>query len=246
MPRGDWKLLKIKKFSIPSTLSEQQKIASFLSSIDEKIELQEQKIAQLEKYKKALLQKLFATKDIKVPELRFPEFSGEWVEKRLGDIATIKNGLSNVEDSNPHGRYLFFDRSENIKRSDKYLFDKEAIIFAGEGSDFYPKYYKGKFDLHQRAYAIFDFKNANSVFLYYLLSLEESNNYFKKVAVGTTVKSLRLPHFIKIKILIPPTFAEQEKIASFLRSIDKKIELEKEKLEKIKEYKKGLLQKMFA
>ena len=77
---------------IPPTLAEQEKIASFLSAIDVKISLQERKINQLEKYKKALLQKLFPTKDTKVPELRFPEFSGEWVEKRLGEIAKFFKG----------------------------------------------------------------------------------------------------------------------------------------------------------
>ena len=164
----------------------------------------------------------------------------------MGEIAVIKNGLSNVEDAKEDGKYLFFDRSEVVKKSNKFIFDTEAIIFAGEGSNFYPKYYKGKFDLHQRAYAIHKFDNINGKFLYYLLSLEKVNQYFKKIAVGTTVKSLRLPHFEKLKIHIPPTLAEQEKIASFLSSIDEKIELNEQVLNKMKEYKRGLLQKMFV
>jgi len=230
---------------IPPTLTEQKKIADFLSSIDEKIEIVTKKIEKLKEYKKGLLQKLLNVKSgICAPELRFKGFSGSWVEKRLGEVTTIKNGSSNVEDANENGRYVFFDRSEVIKRSDKYLFDKEALIYGGEGSKFFPKYYKGKFDLHQRAYTIFDFK-INGLFLYYLLSLNKYNNYLQKVAVGTTVKSLRLPHLQKIKLHLPPTLAEQEKIAEFLSSIDKKIELEEEKLKKLKEYKKGLLQKMF-
>jgi len=230
------------------TLAEQKKIADFLSSIDEKIEIVSKKIDKLKEYKKGLLQKLLNVKcknGTCEPELRFKEFSGNWVEKRLGEVATIKNGSSNVEEANENGLYVFFDRSEVIKRSDKYLFDKEALIYAGEGSKFFPKYYKGKFDLHQRAYAIFDFK-INGLFLYYLLSLNKYNNHLQKVAVGTTVKSLRLPHLQKIKIHLPPTLAEQEKIAEFLSSVDKKIELEEEKLNKLKEYKKGLLQKMFV
>jgi len=244
-------LNEIDKCSIklPPTLDEQNKIADFLSSVDEKIEIISKKIEELKKYKKGMLQKLL---DVKCnngkcePELRFKGFSGDWIEKRLGEIATIKNGSSNVEDANNNGTYIFFDRSEIIKKSNKYLFDKEAIIYAGEGSEFYPKYYKGKFDLHQRAYAIFDFANIDGLFLYYLFSLNKYNNYLKKVAVGTTVKSLRLPHFKKMLLNIPPTLAEQEKIASFLSSIDEKIELNENKLEKLKAYKQGLLQKMFV
>jgi hypothetical protein len=45
-------------------------------------------------------------------------------------------------------------RSEDVRTSARYLFNDEAIIIAGEGQKFTPKYYKGKFDLHQRTYAI--------------------------------------------------------------------------------------------
>ncbi len=228
----------------PESLIEQRKIAEFLSKIDEKIEIVTKKIDELKQYKKGLLQKMLNVTDKGEPELRFKEFSGKWIKEILGNIAIIKNGSSNVEDANENGKYIFFDRSEVVKKSDKYLFDKEAIIFAGEGSEFYPKYYNGKFDLHQRAYAIFDIRGIG-LFLYYLLSLNHYNNYLKKVAVGTTVKSLRLPHFTKMPIYIPPTIEEQQKIADFLLSIDEKIELNENKLKALKKYKQGLLQKMF-
>jgi len=95
-----------------------------------------------------------------VPKLRFPEFknSGEWEEKKLGEVAFITTGKSNREDSlKEDGIYTFFDRSEDIRTSNKYLFDTEAIIVGGEGQKFIPKYFVGKFDLHQRAYAIMNF-----------------------------------------------------------------------------------------
>ena len=90
----------------------------------------------------------------KNPSLRFKDEQGkdypDWEEKKLGEIADIRTRKSNREDSVVGGKYIFFDRSEDIRTSNTYIFDKEAIIVAGEGSDFPTKYYKGKFDLHQR------------------------------------------------------------------------------------------------
>lgn len=78
----------------------------------------------------------------------------------LGDVAHISNGCGDVQDADTikrEGWYPFFDRSEEQKWFPTYSIDKEAIIYAGEGQSFYPRYYKGKFALHQRCYAITDF-----------------------------------------------------------------------------------------
>ncbi len=83
-----------------------------------------------------------------------------------------------------------------------------------------------------------------SDFFYYLLNKER--NRLQKYAQGSTFDAIGSKDLQFFQILIPPTLAEQQKIASFFSSIDEKIELEKEKLKKIKEYKKGLLQKMFV
>lgn len=120
------------------------------------------------------------------------------------------------------GDFVFFDRSVDIRWSDKYLFDGEAIIVPGEGQEFIPKYFNGKFDLHQRAYAIMGFIGASGEYLYYLLTYHK--NYFLSQAVGSTVKSLRLPIFKKMKLTLP-SFEEQQKIASVLNTADREIEL---------------------
>ncbi|MCL8209774.1 restriction endonuclease subunit S [Spiroplasma attinicola] len=109
-------------------------------------------------------------------------------------VISIKNGKSNTVDSNSTGEFIFFDRSKEIKKSDKFLFDGEYIIVPGEG-DFTPKYFNGKFDLHQRTYAIKS-NNTNKLlnkYLYYFL-IKYSNN-FKKYSVGSTVPSLRISSF---------------------------------------------------
>ncbi len=234
------KEFKMLSFSFPS-LQEQEKIAGFLSKIDDKIQQLTQKQKLLESYKKGVMQQLFSQ------QLRFKDDNGQdfpdWEEKTLGDVCNIGTGQSNREDSSLIGLYTFFDRSQDIRMSDIYLFDCEAIIIAGEGQDFIPKYFIGKFDLHQRTYAITNFNGQIGKYLFYFIHY--FRGYFLSQAVGSTVKSLRLPMFKKMPVYLPH-IKEQTKIANFLTAIDAKINLVEQQLALTKEYKKGLLQQMFV
>lgn len=228
------------EFSFP-TLPEQTKIASFLTAVDEKLQALTKKKSLLEQYKKGIMQQLFSQ------ELRFKDDNGkdfpDWEEKKLGEITTITTGSSNREDSILDGEFTFFDRSQDIRTSNRYLFDKEAIIVPGEGQEFIPKYFKGKFDLHQRTYAIFDFKDLCGKFLFYYISFNDK--HLQSHAVGSTVKSLRLPMF-ETMLINRPCIDEQNKIAHFLSAIDDKINAVQQQIEKTEVWKKGLLQKMFV
>ena len=168
------------------------------------------------------------------------------IEYRMGDIVTITNGNSNVQDAvtqSKDGLYPFFDRSEDIKYLPTFLFDKEAIIYPGEGTEFMPRYFKGKFALHQRCYAIFDFNEIiNARFLYFYLKTR--NSYFVKNAVGSTVPSLRLDTFQKLKVIIPPT-KTQHSVSSCLSSMEQKCNVEKRILYKLLNQKQYLLRQMF-
>jgi type I restriction enzyme S subunit len=125
-----------------------------------------------------------------------------WKVKKLGEISNIKTGKSNAVDADINGKYAFFDRSKKIKKSNRFLFDCESLIIPGEGAQFFPRYYSGKFDLHQRVYVIFNFHNSVHIrFVEYYLIF--SHKYFEEVAVGATVKSLRLRHFTEIQIPFP-------------------------------------------
>jgi len=179
-----------------------------------------------------------------VPRLRFPEFenAGEWEVKRLGEICEINNGKANAQDHIENGRYPLFDRSEVIKASNEFIFDTEAVIIPGEGMRFIPKYYKGKFNLHQRAYALNNFKCFGN-FIYY--SILNKSTILSHKAVQSTVLSLRLPILQNLNIELPKSLLEQQKIASCLSSLDEVITAESQKLELLKEHKKGLLQNLF-
>src|SRR5690554_4120039 len=179
-----------------------------------------------------------------IPELRFPEFEneGEWEIKTLSGIRDITNGKANAQDHVDNGRYPLFDRSEVIKASDEFIFDCEAVIIPGEGMRFIPKYYEGKFNLHQRAYALKDF-SCSGQFVYY--SMLHRSTLLSQKAVQSTVLSLRLPILQDFPIEIPKKPEEQQKIASCLSSLDELIAAHKDKLDALKDHKKGLLQNLF-
>ena len=216
---------------IPSK-DEQQKIADLLRLIDERIATQNKIIDKLQSLIKGISSRIFA--------------SIQGIEYRMGDIVTITNGNSNVQDAvtqSKEGLYPFFDRSEDIKYLPTFLFDKEAIIYPGEGTEFMPRYFKGKFALHQRCYAIFDFNEIiNARFLYFYLKTR--NSYFVKNAVGSTVPSLRLDTFQKLKVIIPPT-KTQHSVSSCLSSMEQKCNVEKKILHKLLKQKQYLLRQMF-
>ena len=213
-------------------LQEQKKIGKFLSLLDERIATQNKIIDKLQSLIKGISSRIFA--------------SIQGIEYRMGDIVTITNGNSNVQDAvtqSKEGLYPFFDRSEDIKYLPTFLFDKEAIIYPGEGTEFMPRYFKGKFALHQRCYAIFDFNEIiNARFLYFYLKTR--NSYFVKNAVGSTVPSLRLDTFQKLKVIIPSKKI-QHSVALCLSSMEQKCNVEKKILHKLLKQKQYLLRQMF-
>lgn len=219
------------RMSIPK-IEEQKKIAKLLNLIDERIATQNKIIDKLQSLIKGISNKLFATI--------------QGIEYRMGNIVTISNGNSNVQDAvteSKDGLYPFFDRSEDIKYLPTFLFDKEAIIYPGEGAEFMPRYFRGKFALHQRCYAIFDFKEIiNAQFLYFYLKTQ--NSYFVRNAVGSTVPSLRLDTFQKLKVIIPPKKI-QHSVSLCLSSMEQKCNIEKDILQKLLKQKQYLLRQMF-
>ena len=219
------------KLSYPQ-IEEQKKISRLLSLLDERIATQNKIIDKLQSLIKGISSRIFA--------------SIQGIEYRMGDIVTITNGNSNVQDAvtqSKDGLYPFFDRSEDIKYLPTFLLDKEAIIYPGEGTEFMPRYFKGKFALHQRCYAIFDFNEIiNARFLYFYLKTR--NSYFVKNAVGSTVPSLRLDTFQKLKVIIPPKKI-QHSVSSCLSSMEQKCNVEKKILYKLLNQKQYLLRQMF-
>src|SRR5690554_1994760 len=235
------KTIKATKILTPP-LPEQRKIAKILSTWDKAISTTERLIDNSKQQKKALIQQLLTGKK-RLLDDSGKQFEGEWEEVKLGEISHITTGSSNREDSSLDGEYTFFDRSEDIRTSSRYLFDSEAVIVPGEGQDFVPKHFEGKFDLHQRTYAIMNFDGCVGRFLFYYIGYHR--HYFLAQAVGSTVKSLRLPMFQKMPIYLPNQL-EQAKIASVLNNADREIKILQQQLADLKQEKKALMQQLLT
>ncbi|WP_311948617.1 restriction endonuclease subunit S [Halomonas piscis] len=227
--------------SAPGRKEEQRAIATALSDADALIDSLDRLIAKKRAIKKA------ATQQLLTGQTRLPGFTGEWETKRLGEVAHIKTGSRNNEDKVQDGPYPFFVRSELIERIDTYSHDCEAILVPGEGriGEIF-HYIQGRFDVHQRVYAITRFtSDVSGQFIYFYMAM-----YFGSWAMQNTVKatvdSLRLPTFQNFLMVIPPTIAEQTAIATVLSDMDSEIEALNHRRYKARQLKQGMMQQLLT
>ena len=182
-----------------------------------------------------------------VPNLRFPGFSDEWQIYTLESLAKIGTGNKDTQNKIKDGKYPFFVRSDKIECINSYSYDGEAILTSGDGvgvgKNFH--YIIGKFDYHQRVYAIRDFSNnVNGKYVYFYFK----DRFYKRVmrlSAKNSVDSVRMEMISEMPIALPQ-LAEQEKIADFLTTIDEKINILEQKLKLMQKYKKAVMQKIFT
>lgn len=184
-------------------IDEQKKVADILSTYDNLIENNNKRIKLLEHMAENLYKEWFVR--FRFPGYEDVEFENgipnEWEYTKLERLTNISTGKCNRADAEEDGAYPLFDRSQEIKRSNVWLKDCEAIIVPGEGTSFIPRYYNGKFNLHQRCYCVEPLEKEMGFFLYQTLMMYRI--YFLYVATGATVPSLRLNNFNDFKVLLP-------------------------------------------
>lgn len=184
--------------------------------------------------------------DKKVPQLRFPEFTDAWKQRKVKELCSISTGKSNTQDKVDDGEYPFYVRSPIVERSKKYLYDEEAVLTVGDGvgTGKVFHYVNGKYDLHQRCYRMFNFsEELNAKYFYHIFS----KMFYKRVmsmTAKTSVDSVRMDMIADMEIPVQ-NIKEQEKIGAFFSDIDNLITLQQRKLNSLQKLKKGLLQKMF-
>ena len=249
-------LEQINKFSfyLPS-FSEQEKIATFLSSVDTKIEKLERKKELWAKYKKVVMQKIFSQK------IRFEDDNGneyhEWEEKTLGEIGEIITGKTpNTKDKNLWNGTIQFVTPTDILNN-KYQNSTLRTVKENKKNKLLPKgaiFYTciasiGKIALsvnpcitNQQINSLI-VENDNNEFIYY--GLLYITPQIKATQANTTLPIINKTEFSKFLLNIP-CLEEQEKIANFLSLIDLKIETIEKELNKMKKFKSGLLQQMFV
>lgn len=224
------------KINLPQK-QEQEKIASFLSSIDKKINQLSKKNELLQNYKKAMMQKIFSQKH------RFKKEDGsdypKWEEKKIGNVLKIESG-KDYKHLNK-GNIPVYGTGGLMLNVDAYLYDGESVCIGRKGTINNPIFLEGKFWTVDTLFYTSSFKSILPIYFYYL-SLEINWLMYNE---GTTLPSLSKRTIENIKINLP-SLEEQTKIANFLSSLDTKISQNKKALEKTQKLKKALLQKMFV
>ena len=233
--------------SIPLNVSEQKKIGKFFISLDHLITLHQRKLEKLKIIKKSMLENLFPQNGEKTPKIRFSGFTKDWEQRKVGAICSISTGKSNTQDRVEDGKYPFYVRSSIVERSNRYLFDEEAVLTVGDGvgTGKVFHYVDGKYDLHQRVYRMFGFEKDISAkyFFYYF-----SNNFYDRVmamTAKTSVDSVRHEMIADMDIIVP-CIKEQKFISGIFQNFDHLITLHQSKLDKLQKIKKSMLESMFV
>ncbi len=233
---------KLREMLVPMPLpTELEAVAEALNDADTLLDGLDQLLKKKRDIKEAAMQQLLTG------QTRLPGFHGDWEVKRLGDIAHIKTGSRNNEDKIEDGKYPFFVRSEMVERINSFSHDCEAILVPGEGrigSIFH--YIRGRFDVHQRVYAITRFKSDISTKFVYFYMSKNFGVWAMQNTVKATVDSLRLPTFKTFEMTIPPTLDEQTAIAAVLTDMDAELAALQQELSKIQEIKQGMIQELLT
>ncbi|MCC6187013.1 MAG: restriction endonuclease subunit S [Chitinophagaceae bacterium] len=243
---------------------EQQKIAAFLTAVDDKIQLLTRKKALLEQYKKGVMQQLFSQ------QLRFKDDAGndfpDWEEVRLGDLGENIIGLTySPSNVTRDGSGVIVLRSSNIK-NDRLILDdivrvnskikdklqvrdKDILICTRNGSQrligkniLIENFENGPFTFGAFMSV---FRSPINHFLSHLFKTDEFKDQVQ-LNLGARINQITTGVLNEFTFIIPASNKEQQKIASFLSAIDEKINQVSTQLQHTQQYKKGLLQKMFV
>lgn len=183
----------------------------------------------------------------RVPEIRFPGFTDDWEQRKLGDMVEFFNGKRIPIDSEKriHGKYPYYGATGIIDYVEDYIFEGEYVLLAEDGANITtrnsPIAYltEGKFWINNHAHIMRMMCGSN----YFLLQLLEKQNY-EKYNTGTAQPKLNAK-VVKNMTLNFPFKKEQEKIGEFFKELDNTITLHQQELDTLKQTKQGFLQKMF-
>ena len=255
------------EISFPKNTKEQQKIASCLSSLDQLIVAQKQKLVVLKDHKKGLMQNLFPKEGQKVPHYRFPKFEkeGEWVEKKLNFLFYLQDGYAfsskmftsdsenarqviRITEINNHNKNLekVFIKEDRIDKLaiDKHVVNKGDLLLSLTGASGFNFYIweSEKAYINQRTMKLL-LKDPENDSLKILLNplIHKKINCF-----GSGQNNNLSKEFLKdVEFLSPKNTKEQQKIASCLSALDQLITAQSEKVEQLEQHKKGLMQTLF-
>ena len=248
---------------------EQEKIASFLSSLDNLITLHQRKYDKLQVLKKAMLEKMFPKNGSSVPEIRFKGFTDAWEQRKLGDMMNVTS-VKRIHQSDWTDSGVRFLRARDIvaaaknEEPDDYLYiSKEKyeeysalsgkvgvsdLLVTGVGTIGVPYLVRNLEPLYFKDGNIIWFQNSDKIdgkFLFYSFSAEQIQGFINESAGIGTVGTYTIESGKKTPISLPNQI-EQAKVGEFFQQLDNLITLHQRELEKLQNIKKSMLEKMFV
>ena len=241
-------------------LEERKKIAEILSTQDKAIELQGRKIEELKRFKKGCLEKMFPKKGQKVPEKRFPGFTGDWEQRKLGDIADIVGGgtPSTGNQSYWDGEIDWYAPAEiadqiyanssqkkitalGYENSSAKMLPPGTVLFTSRAGIGKTAILTRKGCTNQGFQSIVPHRG--ELDSYFIFSrTEELKRYGEFVGAGSTFVEVSGKQMAAMELMMPPTMREQQTIGGFFQQLDNLITLHQRKLDEMKKQKKALMQ----
>lgn len=238
------------------SLPEQKKIAEILAAQDRVIELYQRKIDEIKKLKKICLSKMFPQKGHNAPEIRFPEFTDAWEQRKLGDEFVRVNERNGGSFGINHWisvAKMYFQAPEKVTSNNldtrTYVMRVGDIAFEGHSN---AEFEFGRFvandigdGIISELFPIYRHKNEYyNPYWKYAIQIERiMRPVFAKAITSSGASSNKLneEHFLRESILVP-SLAEQVKIGDYFASLDNLITLNQRKLEELQKSKKALMQ----
>ena len=218
---------------------EQQKIGSFFSNIDSLISLEQKKYDKLTQVKKSMLEKMFPKEGATVPEIRFAGFTGDWEKDEFSNIITVHPFKPYLAEPHIGGKIEVIQQGNdpiagyaNGKPFEDY---KNVTLFGDHTVSLYKA--RNPFFVASDGLKILSSKKTSPNFFYHML------DRFKPIPEGYKRHFMIL---LERECYYPKEKTEQNLISSYLNSLDSLISLQQRKLEKLKNIKKSLLEKMFV
>ena len=226
-------------------IEEQQKIGSFFKQLDNTIALHQRKCDQTKELKKTMLQKMFPKKGERIPEIRFPEFTDEWEEKKLGEV--VEREIKGKAKANMQGTKSIYLETEYLNGGETTFVDSDAdieeddILILWDGSQAGTVYH-GFFGALGSTLKAYRPKESGKFVYYQLVAHQEM--------IFQRYRTPNIPHVIKTFTdefsVFTTSLSEQERIGNFFKHLDTLIALHQSKCDSLKELKKTLLRQLFV
>ena len=264
MPRADWNLISNTEFFVPISMEEQSKIAQAFTNLDSLITLHQRKLDKLHKVKRSLLERMFPRNGANVPEIRFSGFTDAWEQRKLGELADIVGGGTPSTSNSEYwdgdidwyapaeiANQIFVSSSERkitqqgYDNSSAKMLPVGTVLFTSRAGIGKTAILRKEGCTNQGFQSIVP--HENMLDSYFIFSrTEELKRYGEIKGAGSTFVEVSGKQMASMELMMPKTIEEQKKIGSYFSQLDNLITLHQRKLDKLRQIKRSMLEKMFV